>query len=70
MAEADSAGITCDLAANAGIVVLDGGGFGTDELSVRISLANLRDADYTDLGASASSRRFDALSAGLDSARG
>jgi aspartate 4-decarboxylase len=50
VAEADSVGITCDLAANAGIVVLAGEGFGSDDLSVRVSLANLREADYTALG--------------------
>jgi aspartate 4-decarboxylase len=50
VASSDSVGIVCDLAEHAGIVVLDGGGFGSDELSVRISLANLRDADYTELG--------------------
>ena len=49
--EADSVGIVCDLATSRGIVVLDGGGFGGPELSVRISLANLRDVDYTQLGA-------------------
>ncbi|HEY6532528.1 MAG TPA: aspartate 4-decarboxylase, partial [Acidimicrobiales bacterium] len=47
---ADSAGLVCDLAAHAGIVVLDGGGFGSDDLSIRISLANLRDAEYSELG--------------------
>ncbi len=50
VAEADSAGIVCDLAEHRGIVVLDGGGFGGDGLSIRISLANLRDVDYTQLG--------------------
>ena len=49
--EADSVGVVCDLAATRGIVLLDGGGFGGPGLSVRISLANLRDVDYTELGA-------------------
>lgn len=50
VAEADPVGIVWDLAEHTGIVVLDGAGFGSDELSVRVSLANLRDADYTELG--------------------
>jgi aspartate 4-decarboxylase len=49
--EADSVGLVCDLAANAGLIVLDGGGFAGPDLSIRISLANLRDDDYTELGA-------------------
>jgi aspartate 4-decarboxylase len=48
--EADSIGLVIDLATHAGIIVLDGGGFGSDKMSVRISLANLREADYTELG--------------------
>jgi aspartate 4-decarboxylase len=58
-AESDSAGLVCDLAEHAGIVVLDGGVFGSDELSIRISLANLREDDYTELGGRIV-RRFDA----------
>jgi len=50
LAEADAAGLVCDLAAHCGVVVLDGTGFGSDGLSIRISLANLRDDDYTELG--------------------
>jgi aspartate 4-decarboxylase len=59
VAESDSAGLVCDLARHAGIVVLDGEGFGSDGLSIRISLANLRDDDYADLGARLV-ERFDA----------
>jgi aspartate 4-decarboxylase len=51
VAESDSAGLVCDLAEHAGIIVLDGEGFGSDGLSIRISLANLRDHDYAELGA-------------------
>jgi aspartate 4-decarboxylase len=59
LAEADSAGLVCDLAEHAGIVVLDGEGFGSDGLSIRISLANLREDDYAELGTRLV-RRFDA----------
>jgi len=59
VAEADPAGLVCDLAEHEGIVVLDGGGFGSDDLSIRISLANLREDDYAELGARIV-RRFDA----------
>ncbi len=48
--EADSVGIVCDLATHTGVVLLDGGGFSGPDLSVRISLANLHDVDYTEIG--------------------
>jgi aspartate 4-decarboxylase len=38
------------LAQEKGVVLMDGGGFDSPEMSVRVSLANLPDAAYTDIG--------------------